>query len=107
MYYFVIVILSIFLSGCHPVHKDWQIASGSKADALVTLSYITNDFELVTTNMEQEINLARNTCKKWGYRNASPYAFTKSECINSNSYSPDGSLSCGEKMISKNYQCHN
>ena len=74
--------------------------SGSRADAVVRLSYEYGDFEIPQVDEQQAIELAKRKCNVWGYAGAEAFGGTSSVCD-----SRDKTGSCHHRIVTKEYQC--
>ena len=95
--------LSLSLSGCITVPKQWQASGGSKADGVVKVAYEVLDVEIAQTSEQQALEAATHSCKAWGYVGAQPFGLESKTC--NIYYGKPGSSSCKSWVVSKPYQC--
>ena len=88
----------ILFSSCH-VTKDLDIVGGSKADAIVEMTYEYHLFQKVMLSWEESQEKATNTCREWGYISAKRFEKPKKDCIG---WSKDG---CFKWRVTWQYQC--
>ncbi|MDR2893311.1 MAG: YecR-like lipofamily protein [Deltaproteobacteria bacterium] len=91
---FLLAALLVFgLTGC-AAPKTWQATDGSRADAVVELSYEYMVWELPDVDDAQGMQVALARCKSWGYTSAEAFGGDTKEAIDSSSY-----------RVTKKYQC--
>lgn len=95
--FFVIVSLSI--TGCATIKKDWEATGGSRADGVVNLSVEHRLFESIETNTKQGLELAKSKCVAWGFKDAEAFGGATNTC-NDFSYNE-----CRSWIYTKQYQC--
>ena len=87
------VAMVLFLSGC-AVHKDWAATGGSRADAVVQLSYEYGEFEQPIVDDQQGLELAIQRCQSWGYADAEAFGGISRVQNTSSTW-----------LVTKQYQC--
>jgi hypothetical protein len=95
---YIITLLLIALTGC-AVTKDWVVTGGSRADAIMKLSYEHSIYEAPQTDPQQALNLARSRCTAWGYSNAEAFGGETRVCNN------PSSSGCNSWIVTREYQC--
>ena len=89
----------ILLSSCH-ITKELDVVGGSKADAIVEMTYEYHLFQKVTiSSWEESQEKATNTCRAWGYTSAKRFETPKKDCIG---WGKDG---CHKWRVTWQYQC--
>jgi hypothetical protein len=68
----IFTIFCLGLTGC-TVTKHWEAIGGSKADAVVTLSYERCEFQTAEVNDQEGLEVAKKRCVAWGYKNAEAF----------------------------------
>lgn len=91
--------LFILLSGCTST-KILQATGGSRADAIIELSYDYGLFEKPVVNWAQGKQTATERCRAWGYEGADAFGGETSTC-----QSYDGSGNCVAWHVTVKYQC--
>ncbi|MFC6350519.1 hypothetical protein H7691_12565 [Stenotrophomonas sp. CW117] len=86
-------------SGCATT-KEWSATGGSRSDGVVRLSYTQGEFESVTVNEAQGIDLATRRCATWGYTGAEAFGGVTRQCNQ-----PGGFAGCALWTVTKEYQC--
>ena len=95
----LLFIAIILFSSCHVI-KDLDVVGGSKADAIVKMTYEYYLFQKVTISSWEESNeKATNTCRLWGYSSAKRFEKPKKDCIG---WGKDG---CHKWRVTWQYQC--
>ncbi len=88
----------LLLVGC-VVPKQWAATGGSRADAVIRLSYSYGAFETPQVDDAQALALAEERCKTWGYHSAEAFGGLSKACIQ------PGSTGCNEWQVTKEFQC--
>lgn len=86
-------------SGCATT-KDWAATGGSRSDGVVRLSYSQGEFESVTVNENQGVDLATRRCATWGYTGAEAFGGVTKQCNQMGGFG-----GCANWTITKEYQC--
>ena len=95
----LLFIAIILFSSCHVI-KDLDVVGGSKADAIVEMTYEYHLFQKVTiSSWEESQEKATNTCRTWGYTSAKRFEKPRKECIG---WGKDG---CHKWSVTWQYQC--
>ena len=90
---------SIVLYGCAST-KILQATGGSRADAIVELSYSYGAFEEPQVDWDSGLRTATDRCRAWDYSSADPFGGTMSDC-----QSYDGYGNCMSWIVTAKYQC--
>ncbi len=91
--------LILSLAGC-AVSKQWTATGGSRADAIVRLSYEYGEFEAPEISINEGVPLAKKRCAAWGYSNAEPFGGQTKSCNRSGGFG-----GCSSWMVTVEYQC--
>lgn len=102
-YLCVLTALMVIVGCATVVQKQWGVVSGSKADGVVTLAYEYGEMEKPVTDMAQGLDLAVKRCAAWGYKNATAFDSTMTNCI----HSPGALTDCGKYRVTMEFQCLN
>lgn len=94
-----VVVVMLLLSGC-ATQKDWLVTGGSRSDAVVKLSYESNEFQRPKVSVQQANQLAAQKCQAWGYKGAEPFGSQSTQCE-----SRRGFGNCGDRLVTVEYQC--
>jgi hypothetical protein len=95
----VLGVTGVLMTGC-AVNKDWSATGGSRADAVVRLSYELQEMEKPVLNEQQAVNLATRRCKSWGYSGAEAFGGVTRQCNATGGFS-----GCSQWTVTKEYQC--
>ena len=91
------------LSGCGTFVAQLYTSGGSRADAVVELSYNWNLLsypgKTPEVDLDAALSSAERACHKWGYVGASPFQGVKKTCQMQNMYG------CTEYLYTHTYQC--
>lgn len=106
---FLVLLLLIGLAGCAQYkitakQVDWVPVSGSRADAIVKLSYAYNPLvETPIVNEEQAIELAKKRCNSWGYPDVEAFGGSAEGC--NRSFWDGLQHICTSRYVIRNFQC--
>ena len=95
------VALLVIFSGCATT-KLLQATGGSKADAVVELSYQYGAYEYPVVDSTQGTAVTTERCKAWGYSGAQPFGGSIEQCQRY-----DGYGNCSNTLVTIKYQCVN
>jgi hypothetical protein len=76
----IIVIASILLAGCETTPKILITRDADRAAGTVTLSTTAGGLEIWSVNWEESNKVATQSCRGWGYSDATPLGSYKSSC---------------------------
>lgn len=94
-------LLTMIFSACSKhVVKDWQATGGSRNDATIELSYNVRLHEVPELDEQQALELSRERCLAWGYKDSQSFGGTKKTCHFYNNF-----WGCADTTITKTYQC--
>ena len=96
-----IIVLLMFsaLAAC-TTYKLWSEAEGSEEEGVARLSYEYRRFESPQVDERAGVNMARDRCKDWGYKDAHRKGEDR-QCI-------DGTQSdCSKWRVIREYRCLN
>ena len=95
------LVSTLFLSGCiaMPTQKQWTATGGSRADAVVRLSYEYGQYEQPQVNEQEALDLATARCKSWGYSGAEAFGGVTRQC------NQTGRYGCENWLVTKEFQC--
>ena len=93
------VALSLLVGAC-TVNKIPIPTGGSRADAIIELSYDVGMFEKPVVDWVAAKSSAAQRCRAWGYSQAEAFGGQKSQCHAYNAYG-----NCLRATITLNYQC--
>ena len=96
---YILVALAFGVAGCS-TEKVLEATGGSRADAVVNLSFEYSLFEVPHVNMEQARSTARSRCAVWGYVNAEPFGASVKRCVQADVYGD-----CLRTQVTVAYQC--
>jgi hypothetical protein len=101
MYKCFAIMFAFALSAC-AIDVAPMVTGGSKADAVVNVSYIVPEFRVPNINFEEAKAKATKRCQAWGYKNAEAFEGITQSCAQRDIF--DG---CGALKHTLTYQCIN
>ena len=97
----VLLVPFLILGACE-VQKTPVPTGGSKADALVDMSYDVGGLEVPVVDWTAAAASAAKRCAAWGYRKADAFEGTRTQCHSRDMYG-----NCSMATVTKTYQCTN
>jgi hypothetical protein len=89
----------ISTAGC-ATQRELMVTGASRADAVVKLSYESNEFQRVSYDSQKAQELATQKCMAWGYSGAESFGSEETTCL-----SRRGFGNCGSRRVTVAYQC--
>lgn len=95
------VVACVLTIGCaRKVYKNWAATGGSRADAVVRLSYQYTNLEIPQVNDAEAQKLAEKKCQSWGYSGAEAFGASIVHCLQIGYYGD-----CMNSLVTKEFQC--
>lgn len=95
---FLVLAATVAIAGCVTTYKTWTEAGGGKEEGVLQLSYEYRSYENPQVDERAGIQLARERCRDWGFKDAQRKGEDR-QCV-------DGSASdCSKWRVIREYRC--